>query len=332
LATYNGERFLEKQLESISDQSRPPDELIVGDDGSVDATPQIITKFKAAASFPVTFIRRERTGVAANFLLSTEVAQGDLVAFADQDDVWLPNKLERSVEVLEHNAADLVVHGAVTVDEELRPKRTGYRNVRRSRVEERFHGNVWVGLAGNAMLFRKSLLDECDWTMRPTDLLCDRQINHDDLVRFLASVRGRTVRIPDRLVLYRQHDTNTAGARLTSLQRAYRYATDKDSGYALIEISVKTLRAYAVYFSSLSAPEHRRQATDYFIQASDLQVHRMHRLRTPGGRALPLIAAAALRGEYSVRTPGGLSWGSLLRDGYIVATRSARHTTEPWPL
>ena len=97
----------------------------------------------------------------------------------------------------------MVLHGAKAVDDELRTKRTGYRNVRRTRVVERLQANVWATAPGNAMLFRRSALDGCDWMVRPESQCSERPLNHDDLVKVLASVRGRTVRLPDRLLLYR---------------------------------------------------------------------------------------------------------------------------------
>jgi rhamnosyltransferase len=179
LATYNGERHLAQQLESIRDQTRRPDELVVGDDGSVDRTLEIAMRFKETAPFPVTLVRRDRVGVAPNFLLSLEASQGEFVAFADQDDVWLPEKLERSLEALQHYSADVVLYGVKTVDEDLKRKRSGYRNVRRTRGEERLQGNVWAPAAGNTMLQRRSVPDGCDWAARPVSAWSEQPLNHD---------------------------------------------------------------------------------------------------------------------------------------------------------
>lgn len=116
---------------------------------------------------------------------------------------------------LHQHRADVVVHGAMAFDEELRPQRSGYRNVYRTRVEERFGGNIWGSVAGNTMMFRRSVLDDCDWTSRPSPQMSDHPFYHDELVRLIGLVRGRTVRIPDRLLIYRQHGANLAGAPRT---------------------------------------------------------------------------------------------------------------------
>ena len=87
---YNGERFLPEALESILRQTRPPDEIIVVDDGSTDGTARIATALGA----PVRWVRQENAGPAAARNLAIRLATGDFLAFLDADDLWLPRKLE----------------------------------------------------------------------------------------------------------------------------------------------------------------------------------------------------------------------------------------------
>ena len=94
MCTYNGQRHLPAQLESIVAQSRPPDEMVVRDDGSHDGTPALLEQFKATAPFPVTLeLDRRRVGSTAGFGEVVGRCTGDVIALADQDDVWLPDKL-----------------------------------------------------------------------------------------------------------------------------------------------------------------------------------------------------------------------------------------------
>jgi glycosyltransferase involved in cell wall biosynthesis len=87
---YNGERFLAEALESILRQTRPPDEIIVVDDGSTDGTGRIANALGA----PVRCVRQENAGPAAARNLGIRLAGGDFLAFLDADDLWLPRKLE----------------------------------------------------------------------------------------------------------------------------------------------------------------------------------------------------------------------------------------------
>jgi len=106
MCTYNGSRFLPEQLGSIAAQTRLPDELVVCDDGSSDATPQIIEDFASSVAFPVRFFRNSRNlGSTKNFEQAIGLCTGDLIALCDQDDIWLPEKLARQAEMLERDPA-----------------------------------------------------------------------------------------------------------------------------------------------------------------------------------------------------------------------------------
>src|SRR5271168_2200141 len=88
LCTYNGERFLSRQLASMLQQSRLPDELVVCDDRSTDNTIEILQDFSASAGFPVKITRNEHNlGFVANFERAIQLCQGDLIALSDQDDI-----------------------------------------------------------------------------------------------------------------------------------------------------------------------------------------------------------------------------------------------------
>lgn len=94
MTTYNGERFLQEQLDSFLWQTRLPDELVVCDDGSTDRTLEVLEAFAHKAPFPVRVFRNpQRLGFSKNFEKAALMCSGDLIAFSDQDDVWLPKKL-----------------------------------------------------------------------------------------------------------------------------------------------------------------------------------------------------------------------------------------------
>src|SRR5262245_6144046 len=94
MATFNGERFLRRQLSSLTEQTVNPSELIVTDDGSRDDTLTILLRFAKTAPFPVRIVQNEtRLGYRANFMKAATLCSSDLIAFCDQDDVWEPKKL-----------------------------------------------------------------------------------------------------------------------------------------------------------------------------------------------------------------------------------------------
>lgn len=102
MCTYNGASFVREQLESMAAQTLLPAELIVTDDGSRDATAQIIDDFTRAAPFPVRFVRNQvNLGSTKNFEHAIGLCQGDLIALSDQDDIWHPDKLSRFASIFE---------------------------------------------------------------------------------------------------------------------------------------------------------------------------------------------------------------------------------------
>lgn len=104
MATYNGARHLQEQLQSFINQTRQPDELVICDDGSTDGTDIIVESFCLSSPFKVHFIKNNSNiGYVRNFEKAVSLCTGDLIAFSDQDDVWLPEKLAKVINVFEKN-------------------------------------------------------------------------------------------------------------------------------------------------------------------------------------------------------------------------------------
>ncbi|GAB3920207.1 glycosyltransferase family 2 protein [Larkinella terrae] len=121
LCTYNGEAYLETQLQSLLKQSRLPDELIVCDDDSTDQTRTLLERLTANAPFSVRIIRNTtRLGFNKNFEKALSLCSGELIFICDQDDYWLPEKIETLADYLIQNpAVDLVFSNAVIADTNL---------------------------------------------------------------------------------------------------------------------------------------------------------------------------------------------------------------------
>ncbi|MCH2187213.1 glycosyltransferase [Myxococcota bacterium] len=102
MATCEGSAFVSQQLQSIADQTRPPDELVISDDASTDETVRKIEAFAQSAPFPVRFeSAQDRKGATANFERAISRCQGSLIFLADQDDIWASHKIEALGRVFE---------------------------------------------------------------------------------------------------------------------------------------------------------------------------------------------------------------------------------------
>ena len=100
MCTYNGERFLSEQLNSFAAQTVLPDELVVCDDSSTDGTLEILEDFRRKAPFPVRIYRNEKNlGFMKNFEKSASLCEHPIIFLSDQDDIWLPEKVEKTLAV-----------------------------------------------------------------------------------------------------------------------------------------------------------------------------------------------------------------------------------------
>jgi glycosyltransferase involved in cell wall biosynthesis len=317
LATYNSTRHLPAQLDSILGQTLQPAEIVVGDDGSTDHTLGMLEEFAQTARIPVRVVAGPREGHGSNFLNAAQHATGDRIAWADHDDVWLPEKLQRLSTAMEDAESVLAFHGVFTVDANLRPIRSGYPSSRRSSVWEPLTRNVWHTIPGNVMLFERFLLEGVDWASRPNEQwLPGVQMAHDDLAGLLGAIRGRIVRLPERLLLYRQTGENVVGAPDTGIPAG---RLSGGSYISYVRQREDLAEVWAEWFSALVPPNRRSATAAYFRAAGRRQRRRAETLNAPGLSGLRLYATHALAGDYRTGTPDGLGWRALLRDGYFLA-------------
>jgi glycosyltransferase involved in cell wall biosynthesis len=216
MATFNGEAFIEAQLESILAQTRLPDEIVISDDGSTDNTLQVVGRIRKTAPPSVSWTvvtNPVALGPAANFVSAAALASGDLIALADQDDWWAPGKLRTLEDTLLTKDALLVHSDADLVDESGNLLGMSVTDSLRMTRGER------LGLvAGKALgqLVRRNLVTGHTVLMRKivVDLAGDIPDGwlHDEWWALIAASHGRVVLCPQILGHYRQHDINQVGA------------------------------------------------------------------------------------------------------------------------
>ena len=128
MTTFNGESFLKDQLESISNQTYLPDELIISDDCSSDNTIKIIENFIDRAPYEIRLIKNiKNNGFTKNFEIALNACQGDIIFLADQDDYWYENKISEIVKIFkEKKNISLVIHNADLADGSLKKSNLNY--------------------------------------------------------------------------------------------------------------------------------------------------------------------------------------------------------------
>jgi hypothetical protein len=216
LATYNGQRFLREQIDSILRQSYPHVRILVRDDGSTDGTLGILTEY--AGEFPERFrvVQGPPTGNAKwNFLRLLEASTAEYMAFADQDDVWTADKIELEMEAMrrleyEHGSGSplLVFSDLRVVDENLNTLRPSFWSNERIKPEN--IGRFERLLAQNVVTGCTALIN------RPLATLAQpmpaSSYMHDWWIALIAGALGYTEFLVAPTVLYRQHDRNVLGA------------------------------------------------------------------------------------------------------------------------
>lgn len=219
LATYNGAKYIAEQLRSIADQTRLPDELVVCDDGSTDETLDIVRSFASGVPFPVSILENPKTlGHADNFLKAAALCRHDLVAYCDQDDVWLPEKLDILSSRIIRDGSLAAVHKATVTDEKLSPQRTIEQGIDLDAIPPPLTIFPHYGIGwGMTMMFRREILDLIPTDRRPRSPWKERLIEHDIWTYLIASSLGTISHIDRSLILYRQHDNNSEGSRRSPL-------------------------------------------------------------------------------------------------------------------
>jgi len=219
MCTYNGAKFVTKQLESIQNQTLLPDELVVCDDGSTDNTLLLIQQFAQQAPFPVRIFKNEQQlGVTKNFEKALTTCQGDLLFLADQDDCWLPEKVAHLSQVLRDNpTTNVVFSDAVLVDEYSQPlPQRFWEVVRFGPTQQRQWAqgkSIEVLLVGNrvagcTMAVRRSFVEAI--LPFPTDI---PEFLHDTWMAFVSSVVNQIRFVPKTLIQYRQHGSQQVGTK-----------------------------------------------------------------------------------------------------------------------
>jgi glycosyltransferase involved in cell wall biosynthesis len=232
MATYNGEKYIGEQLESLARQALLPFELVVTDDGSSDGTLDILTDFSESAPFPVRIFRNAtRLGYEENFLKAASLCSGDVIAFCDQDDIWMERKLEVCAPKFNDISIVCVLHSGQTMRDsgelgQLHP------HFLKDQVFEPGGFYPFDESPGYSMLIRRELVSIADSGGRHHLLK-----SHDKWLCLLAANVGCLATLSDVLVWYRQHDGNVFGvprrkALLPSLRSyagAYDYTIEADA-------------------------------------------------------------------------------------------------------
>jgi glycosyltransferase involved in cell wall biosynthesis len=313
MCTFNGRRFLGAQLDSIAAQQRPPDELVVCDDGSSDGSIEIVRAFAQRAPFPTRLVVNDRNlGSTKNFEQAISLCQGAIVALADQDDVWYRHKLER-IEKAFLKSSEIVAafSDADLIDNDSNPLglRLWPALLFDGREQSRFSNGNALGVlikhpvvTGATMAFRRELFEPM--VPIPKDEI------HDKWISFLLAARGEAFEvISEPLMQYRRYQEQQIGPGPLSVQRRVAQARDRGADFH---------REVIAQLRQLHARLESRRADFRLAEAAQTEIERKishleHRAGLPGARLarVPRVLREAFNGGYQRYSSG---WNSVVKD------------------
>jgi glycosyltransferase involved in cell wall biosynthesis len=284
MPTYEGAAFVGETIESVLAKTSEPIELVVVDDASTDATPEIVAAYAEQAPGRIRLERgRDRVGPTRRRNEALALARGPLIAWLDQDDLWLPEKTEREVEVmLARPEVGLVYSGYDAFDHV-----TGDTLPWRERDSEA-EGDVLVPLfvrgcfvGSLTALFRREVLTRRNLRLRETDF----SFGDDYYLWLTLSLDWQVARIDEVLARYRRHDENES-TRLSG------------TNFHLKRVAL--LREFLAEFPEAKTrlgKWRRRGLADQYLKAAGFESERRSRRRL----ALNLLRAFAQAPGYTVR-------------------------------
>lgn len=207
MATYNGRHFIEEQLNSIFPQLSEYDELVISDDHSTDGTWEFLLDLRAQDP-RIKLFQNEQQGLIANFANAIQQSSHPIIFLCDQDDVWHPDKIEKTMPYFAEPKTKVVISDLIIVDNDFEVIVPSYQTMRHT------HSGFWHNLVkssyiGAGMAFRSELKT----LVLP---IPEAVPMHDMWIGLLADYYHGVVFIPDQLVYYRRHGLNASEIKTTA--------------------------------------------------------------------------------------------------------------------
>lgn len=216
LATYNGEKYIKEQVESILNQTYENIQIIISDDCSTDNTRQVLKEYENNEKIKI-FYQEKNLGYVKNFEFLLKQVESNLYMLSDQDDVWKKEKVEKSVEKIESENLDLVFGDLEVVDENLNTLYKSYNRymhlihkIKKYQKDYRLQ-YLYNCMTGCTIISRKNWIDKV--LPFPTN---SKYMIHDYWLGLVIALNGKVGYIEEPYILYRQHGKNQVGSKKAS--------------------------------------------------------------------------------------------------------------------
>ncbi len=267
MATYNGEKYLAEQLDSILAQTVQDFELIVCDDCSSDSTAEILSRYAEKDSRIKIFVNEKNLGFVKNFEKAVSLCSGEYIALSDQDDVWFAGHLEILLRNIKDK--DLICGNAVLCDENLKTINTDLLSVSKidflpDNKDDWFffllHGNIFQGAAS---LFKSNIIEKA--------LPIPSKVKfHDRWLALVAASENGVSYITKPILYYRRHGENITHIEKWNIFLRIKNALFYDD-YQNTEIHIDILKAFALRFGYLSCIDVVKESIEFYESLNNLR-------------------------------------------------------------
>ena len=241
MATYNGEKYVAEQIESILNQTYPKIRLIISDDGSTDNTKNILEEYAKKDNRIIIASHTERFGVVKNFEFLLSKVESPLYMFSDQDDYWESDKIKCSVECMKKENAILVFGDLEVVDAGLNTiyKSFGDFMLLNRKIKKYINSNrlnyLYNCVTGCTVLGKKENIK--DIIPMPTN---SKYLIHDHWIGLALSLKGKLAYMNETHIKYRQHGNNQIGTNKVS----HGFSSIKDVRKLFIDVKLGVFGTY----------------------------------------------------------------------------------------
>jgi len=219
MATYNGEKYLKAQIDSILNQSFSDFRLLISDDVSTDKTREILDEYVKKDKRIVVFLQKKNLGVVQNFEFLMKKVENEYFMFSDQDDIWQKDKIKNSIDKMQETDADLVYTDLQVVSGNLNSLNVlsnSFWKLKKFDKKVKKYNN-FVSLYLNNYITGCTMLVKSEWLDKILPLPKKSEfILHDYWTALVVSQFGKMIYIEEPQVRYRQHADNNVGSKRKS--------------------------------------------------------------------------------------------------------------------
>lgn len=260
LATYNGEKYLKEQIDSILNQTYTNFRLIISDDCSKDKTREILKKYNDKRI--ITYFQENNLGYVKNFEFLLSKVENDVYMFADQDDYWLPTKVEHTYNKLKETDADLVFTDLEVVNEKLEQIKPSFNDYmllsRKIKKYNDYRMQYLYNCVTGCTLMAKNKYFEYILPL-PTE---SKYVIHDTWIACVMANKGKVAYLDEKTIKYRQHGNNQVGTDKIS----HKFTKLEDVRNLFIEVKLGLFTTYVKHDKIFTEElkEQNKKALQYF--------------------------------------------------------------------